>query len=139
MALAALIVWPFSAALGQQAGSPAPDPAAAPPVAPTLLPDEPAAFDGDLARLSTILGSLHYLRNLCGETGNQWRDEMDGILRDGALDGERRRRMISAFNNGYRSFSTTYTSCSARAAQAGERFRLEGAALAAQIATRFRG
>src|SRR5688572_33237160 len=33
-----------------------------------------APFDGDLARLSEILGALHYLRGLCGaKEGQKWR------------------------------------------------------------------
>jgi uncharacterized protein (TIGR02301 family) len=110
------------------------DAAAAPP--PDT--DEPAPFDTDMARLSNVLGALHYLRNICGETGNEWRIEMDALLTDGRYEGERRKRMTAAFNDGYRAFSGTYFTCSPRAAAAAEEYRREGAALAANIVSRFR-
>ncbi|KAG1648813.1 hypothetical protein GQR58_029548 [Nymphon striatum] len=39
-----------------------------------------APYDSRLQRLSEVLGSVHYLRNLCGEESNQWRDQMSGLL-----------------------------------------------------------
>ena len=39
-----------------------------------------APFDGDLQRLAEILGSLHYLRGLCGANeGTKWRDQMQAL------------------------------------------------------------
>ena len=43
--------------------------------------DAPAPFDADLARLSEILGALHYLRAVCGANdGAKWRNEMQALL-----------------------------------------------------------
>ena len=39
-----------------------------------------APFEPGLMRLAEILGSLHFLRNLCGEKGDQWRIEMEKLL-----------------------------------------------------------
>src|SRR4029077_2723347 len=65
----------------------------------------PAPFDGDLMRLSEILGALHYLRPLCGEKeGNKWRDQMAALLGAEAQSGERRDRLVASFNTGYRAF-----------------------------------
>ena len=61
-------------------------------------------------RLAEVLGSLHYLRNLCGETGNQWRDEMEQLLASENPQAERRARFIASFNRGYRSFDGVYVS-----------------------------
>lgn len=108
------------------------------PPAPPADADEPAPFDTEMARLANVLGALHYLRNICGEAGNQWRIEMDALMTDGRYEGERRRRMTAAFNDGYRAFSGTYVACSPRAAQAAEEYRREGSLLAARLATRFR-
>lgn len=141
-ALALLIMAAPAAAFAQAAGEAKPAETATEPPAPLpgpqLSPDDPAPYDTELLRLATVLGSLHYLRNLCGDEGNAWREEMNAILRDGAVEGQRKRRMIAAFNDGYRAFSSSYVKCSQQAADAAEAYRVEGAALASQIVQRFR-
>jgi uncharacterized protein (TIGR02301 family) len=96
-----------------------------------------APFDPGLMRLAEVLGSLHFLRNLCGEKGATWRDEMEKILDSENPDPARRARLIASFNRGYRSFEGTYTSCTASAAQAIERYVKEGERLSRDIATSF--
>jgi uncharacterized protein (TIGR02301 family) len=109
--------------------------------APPVIRDDgkPTRYDSELARLSTILGSLHYLRNLCGETGDEWRGRMETILIADRMQGERRARAVAAFNDGYRAFATTYPACNALALQAIGRFQEEGARLTATLLTRYRG
>ena len=106
------------------------------PVGPN--PDEPVSYDPELARLATILGSLHYLRNLCGETGNQWREEMEAIILSDKMESLRKKRAIAAFNDGYQAFSTSYTQCNPRAIEAIAKFQTEGAALTETILTRYK-
>lgn len=101
-------------------------------------PDEPVSYDPELARLATILGSLHYLRNLCGETGNQWRDEMETIILSDKMASLRKKRAIAAFNDGYQAFSASYTQCNPRAIEAIGKFQTEGASLTATILTRYK-
>ena len=101
-------------------------------------PDEPVSYDPELARLATILGSLHYLRNLCGETGNQWRDEMETIILSDKMESLRKKRAIAAFNDGYQVFSSNYTECNPRAIEAIGKFQSEGATLTAAILTRYK-
>jgi uncharacterized protein (TIGR02301 family) len=44
---------------------------------PARAEDAAAPFDGDLQRLAEILGTLHYLRGICGSNeGPKWRNEM---------------------------------------------------------------
>ncbi len=43
-------------------------------------PAAEAPFQPRLLRLAEVLGSLHYLRNLCGEEGTQWRDQMQKLI-----------------------------------------------------------
>ena len=46
-----------------------------------------------LERLAEILGSLHYLRGVCGANeGNKWRNEMQAIMDAEAPSGPRRTR-----------------------------------------------
>src|SRR5215203_5789206 len=62
-----------------------------------------APYDRDLQRLAEILGSLHYLRALCGANeGAKWRNEMQALVEAETQGGERRDRMVAGFNRGYR-------------------------------------
>lgn len=96
-----------------------------------------APFDAGLMRLAEVLGSLHFLRNLCGEKGTVWRDQMEKILESENPDPARRAQFIAGFNRGYRSFEGTYTSCTASAVQAIERYVREGERLSRDIASSF--
>ena len=69
---------------------------------PAQAVDQP--FDAGLMRLAEVLGSLHFLRNLCGEKGDQWRGLMERLLAAENPDEERRARFVANFNRGYRSF-----------------------------------
>lgn len=88
-------------------------------------------------RLAEILGSLHYLRTLCGETGGQWRGEMESLLEAENPDAERRAKLVARFNHGYRSFDGTYTSCTDSAKAAVGRYLEEGETLSRDTASRF--
>ncbi|MER9327747.1 TIGR02301 family protein [Mesorhizobium sp. M0488] len=94
-------------------------------------------FEPGLMRLAEVLGSLHFLRNLCGEKGDQWRVEMQKLLDSENPDAERRARFIASFNHGYRSFGGTYTRCTASAAEAISRYMKEGETLSRDIASRY--
>ncbi len=94
-------------------------------------------FEAGLMRLAEILGSLHFLRNLCGEDGSEWRDSMEKLLESENPDPERRARFISSFNRGYRSFGETYKSCTPSATAAINRYMKEGEALTRDIASRY--
>jgi uncharacterized protein (TIGR02301 family) len=96
-----------------------------------------APFDPGLMRLAEVLGSLHFLRNLCGETGNRWREQMEKLLEAEKPEPERRAQFIASFNRGYRSFEGTYTGCTASATEAIGRYVKEGEKLSREITTRF--
>ena len=96
-----------------------------------------APYEGRLMRLAEILGSLHFLRNLCGEHGTRWRDEMDALLKSENPDPEHRARLIASFNRGYRSYSDIYASCTPSATEAIDRYMKEGEALAKETVSRF--
>jgi uncharacterized protein (TIGR02301 family) len=95
-----------------------------------------APFEPGLLRLAEILGSLHFLRNLCGEKGDQWRGEMQKLLDSENPDPERRARLIASFNRGYRSFGG-YTQCTPSATEAINRYMQEGQTLSRDIASRY--
>lgn len=94
-------------------------------------------FQAKLERLSEILGSVHYLRNLCGEKSTVWRDKMDELLTAENPPDERRSRLVARFNRGYRSFASTYGSCTESAALALKRYTREGEGLTKEIVLRY--
>jgi uncharacterized protein (TIGR02301 family) len=92
-------------------------------------------YDEKLMRLSEILGAVHYLRELCGANdGQKWRDQMKELVDNEGSTALRRARLTRSFNNGYRSYSRTYSACSASAQTAIARFLTEGAEIAETLA-----
>jgi uncharacterized protein (TIGR02301 family) len=101
-------------------------------------PATAAPFDGDLQRLAEILGALHYLRNICGSNeGGKWRNEMQALIDAETPSGERRTRMIAAFNRGYNGFQQTYRSCTPAALVAIRRYIDEGSKIARDLTARY--
>ena len=81
----------------------------------TLAPPDTKPYDERLMRLCEVLGAVHYLRELMEAEGSS------------AL---RRAKLTRSFNNGYRSYSRTYSTCTASAQTAITRFLAEGADIA---------
>jgi len=98
----------------------------------------PAPFDNDLARLSEILGALHYLRGICNsKDGERWRAQMQALVEAEAPTGDRKQKMVASFNRGYRGFQQTYRSCTPAADIAIRRYLDEGARIARDITARY--
>jgi uncharacterized protein (TIGR02301 family) len=116
--------------------------AATPTVAQDAAPVGPQAkappYDEGLLRLSEILGSLHYLRQLCsaGE-GSMWRREMQALIDAEAADPARRARIVDNFNRGYNSFKAVYRKCTPAATAAIDRYMDEGARIARDTVARY--
>jgi len=97
-----------------------------------------APYEGDLQRLSEILGALHYLRDICGaREGQVWRNEMQALVDAEAASGERRERLVESFNRGYRGFQQTYRTCTPAADYAIRRYLEEGSKIARDITARY--
>lgn len=96
-------------------------------------------YEGELMRLAEILGALHYVRPLCGASGEEtrWRDEMAELLTAESPSEARRGQLIAAFNLGYESYKQVYRSCTPSAELASQRYLDAGAALARDIAARY--
>lgn len=103
-----------------------------------LVPPSNAAYMQPLSRLATILGSMHFLRTLCGDADAPvWRQRMSDLLQAQAPNEADRRILVASFNQGYRSFAATYRKCTPSATVAVERYRHEGANLSREIAARY--
>ena len=100
--------------------------------------NRPAPYDQDLQRLAEILGSLHFLRGICGSNeGQKWRNEAQVLIDTEAPSGERHEQMIASFNRGYRAFQQSYRTCTPAADFAIRRYLAEGAKIAREITARY--
>jgi uncharacterized protein (TIGR02301 family) len=91
-------------------------------------------YDATLMRLAEILGAVHYLRELCGANeGQAWRNRMNELIEGEGSASLRRAQLTSRFNNGYRSYSRTYQSCTPSAQTAVTRFLAEGSEIASEL------
>jgi uncharacterized protein (TIGR02301 family) len=100
--------------------------------------DTAAPFDGDLQRLAEILGTLHYLRGICGSNeGAKWRNQMQALIDAETPSGERRARMIAGFNRGYNGFQQTYRTCTPAASVAIRRYIDEGSKISRDLTARY--
>jgi uncharacterized protein (TIGR02301 family) len=114
----------------------APPEAHAQPNAPPLAVS--SAYDPDLRRLAEILGSLHFLRGICGANeGQKWRNEAQALINAEAPTGRRHDQMVQSFNRGYRGFQQSYRTCTPAANLAIRRYLQEGAKIAREITARY--
>jgi uncharacterized protein (TIGR02301 family) len=98
----------------------------------------PAPFDNNLQRLAEIMGALHYLRTICGsEEGAKWRNEAQALIDAEAPGGDRRARMVTSFNRGYRGFQQTYRTCTPAADLVIRRYLEEGSKIAREVTARY--
>jgi uncharacterized protein (TIGR02301 family) len=105
---------------------------------PVRAEDAAAPFDGDLQRLAEILGTLHYLRGICGSNeGGKWRNEMQALIDAETPSGDRRARMIAGFNRGYNGFQQTYRTCTPAALVAIRRYIEEGSKISRDLTARY--
>jgi uncharacterized protein (TIGR02301 family) len=103
-----------------------------------LRAQAPAPFDGSLQRLAEIMGALHYLRGICGANdGQKWRNELQALIDAEAPSGERKARMVAAFNRGYRGFQQSYRTCTPAADLVIRRYLDEGSKIAREVTARY--
>lgn len=108
---------------------------ASPPLAAQGTGGDVRPYDTKLMRLAEILGAVHYLRELCGANeGQTWRNRMQELIEGEGNASLRRAQLTSRFNNGYRSYSRTYQTCTPSAQTAVTRFLAEGAEIANELA-----
>jgi uncharacterized protein (TIGR02301 family) len=105
-------------------------PAAAPAPAPSPQQGDDKPYDAQLFRLAEILGTLHYLRELCGANeGQVWREHMRELVASEGTSALRRAKLVESFNRGYRDYSRTYRACTQPALVAIQRFMDQASAI----------
>lgn len=96
------------------------------------------AYEPQLQRLSEVLGSLHYLRTLCGANeGQKWRIEMQQLIVEEQPSGDRKEQLTARFNRGFRSYREIYRECTPAASQAAAEYLREGIKLSSEIPNRY--
>ncbi|MEN0088535.1 MAG: TIGR02301 family protein [Pseudomonadota bacterium] len=110
------------------------DDAPPPPPAEDVAPP----YEDQLERLSEVLGSLHFLRQICtADDAEDWRQSMASFIDAEQPSPRRRAKFVALFNRGYEGFSALYTSCTPQATQATKRYLREGRALSEGIVNRY--
>ena len=98
----------------------------------------PTPYDGDLLRLSEILGALAYLDRLCGAPDpGIWRRQMDALISAQGMDADDRRRYVDVFNRGHRTFAAVHRTCTDRTRFVIETYFREGQRITARVDERF--
>ena len=132
---------------GAQQGRGASPPARGAPAAPAKPPEPPPApepppppYEKELLRLSEVVGSLAFLRNLCASSdAAEWPKRMQALLETEGTSPGRRERLAGAYNRGYRGYALTYRTCTASATEATARYLKEGESLSRNLAGRYGG
>ncbi len=110
----------------------------APPSQEPLPEGDRPPYEKEMVRLAEILGSIHYLRELCdANEGSLWRDQMNALLQAEEPGPQWRAYLVQNFNTGYRGFQRTYRHCTQSAALAAQRYMEEGGQLTETMRTRY--
>ncbi|WP_375616120.1 TIGR02301 family protein [Bartonella sp. AP58NXGY] len=99
---------------------------------PTFAQQSPP-YEKKLLRLAEVLGSLHFLQNLCETPTNQWYDYMNALIEAEKPIPQRRAYFYEAFNEAYRAFSENYHHCTQAAIEANQRYVEEGRTLSEKL------
>lgn len=111
-----------------------------PPAAPVPESEAPPPYEPQLLKLAEIMGSLAYLRTLCSaREAPDWRERMAALLDAEGRTTQRRERLASAYNRGFRAYSATHRSCTQGSLEASGRLAAEGEKLTRALAGRFGG
>jgi len=102
---------------------------------PALAIDPP--YQGEMERLSEILGSLYFLQPLCQPGVEDWRAQMEQLISLDQPDEDRRQRLAGAFNSGYTAYSRLYRQCTVSANEALTRLLVEAENVARDIHSRY--
>ncbi len=98
------------------------------------------ASEGELVRLSEILGAVHHLREVCNANeGQLWRSKMQDLLRHEKPSADTKELMVARFNRAYHQHRLAYPRCTGQARSDAARFLDEGSGLAQRLAARTRG
>ena len=136
LALAALSSGALAASPAAKAAAPAPAPTEQAPPASA----EPPPYEPQLLRMAEVIGTLSYLRDLCGEgDGATFRAKFASLLETEGNTPSRRETLAGAFNRGLRDYELTYRTCTPAAREIIAHFLDEAARIARDVANQYGG
>ena len=117
---------------------------ALPPIAPRAPTPAPEAiappYEAQIERLAELMGTLAYLRRLCGESdAGEWHDKMTGLLEAEAKTSDRKLRLAGSYNQGFSGYQLTHRTCTAASQAVIKRSLGEGERLAHELSMGFDG
>lgn len=105
---------------------------------PLKAQDTMPPYHAEMARLSEVLGALHFLRDLCGyQEGMKWRNRMVELLEAERPGPIREGDLIERFNRGYETFAATHAICTDTSRRIMREYLEEGANLTSATRARF--
>ena len=119
--------------------------AAKPPSGETPTPtptsvESPPPYEPQLLRLAELIGSLAYLRDLCGDgDGATFRAKFAELVDAEGTTDPRKEALAGAFNRGFRDYELTYRACTPVAHEIVTRFLDEAGRIAKDVANRYSG
>lgn len=138
--LVALLLLPITAEAQQRPQQPVAKPPATNPAEQPAPESSAPPYEPQLLQLSEIMGSLAYLRTLCGgREAQDWRTRMATLIEAEGRTPQRRDRLTAAFNRGFKAYSLTHRSCTEASQEASSRLAAEGEALSRALAGRYGG
>lgn len=103
-------------------------------------PPEAPPYEAKLLRLGEILGTLSYLRELCGDNDAvEWRRRMSALIDAEGNTKERKEQLAGAFNRGFRGYQFSYHACTTAAQTIIERLLDEGDRITRDVTSRYAG
>lgn len=115
-------------------------PASQGPQQPATLDTGAPPYEAPLLRLSELLGTLAYMRDLCGfADGAEFRGRMAALLDSEAASGPRRERIAGYFNRGFREYELLHRTCTPVSREIVRRAMSEAGTLARDIGHRYGG
>lgn len=122
-------------AMAQQRGA-----APAKPPEPPPAVEQSAPYEPELLRLSEVMGSLAYLRQLCeGTEAGEWRTRMTALIEAEGTTPARRERLTAAYNRGFRAYAPMHRRCTDGSREAASRLAIDGEKLSRALAARYGG
>lgn len=140
-ALAALLaVSPIATIAQQRPAAPAKPAQGTKPAEPAPPEPDGPPYEPQLLQLAEIMGSLAYLRTLCGgKEAQDWRNRMAALVEAEGRTPQRRDRLTAAFNRGFKAYSLTHRTCTDASQEAAARLADQGGQLSRTLAGRYGG
>lgn len=89
------------------------------PAPPVVFEPPPPVYEKSLLRLAEVLGSLYFLRDLCGSgDAERWKQDMQAILAAEAPGPQRESTLVARFNHGFETLHAGHRSCTATSRRA---------------------